>query len=156
MSTHGLFGAMTRQERKAWLGLVIVLPVVVYLAWALFLDPVGRSGDVSRVAWRMAGYVSYVFLGAYYVLIRRLSAGLPVDERDHLIRAQAIGKGYLTLVIAIVLALGAVSAMDFGPVRAYVHSRSPQWVAVYLLLGAYVSVVVISAVRAAHYWRDRA
>jgi len=146
---------MTKQERKAWLGLVIVLPVVLYLVWALFLDPLGRSGDVSVMTWRVASYISYVLLGAYYLLIRRLSAGMPIDERDHQIRAQAIGKGLAALVITNVLIFGAVNAMSLEPVRAYVQSRSPQWVAVYLLMGAYVAVVVVSAVRAAHYWRDR-
>ena len=155
MSVRDLVAAMSRRERKAWLGVLMVSPVVLYLLWALFLDPVGRSGGVTVVAWWVASYFSCAFLVAYYLLIQRFSAGMTVDERDHQIRAQAIGKGYIALVIACALVLGAVHSTDFGPVRTFVHSRSPEWVTVYLVLAVYSSAVVASGSRAFLYWRDR-
>lgn len=146
---------MTRQERIAWLALVVMSPAVLYLAWALFLDPVGRGGDVAPAARLVANYASVVFLGAYWLWIRRRSAGLPVDERDRQIGARAVRGGFLTLGTMVVAAAG-VSSLEAAPVLAFTHSRSVAWVATYLMLCVYTSLAVVSAVRAAHYRHDRA
>lgn len=152
---HGIdvVAQMTRQERIAWPGMAVLLPVVLCLAWSLFVDPSGRDGEVTTTTRRVVGYASFVFLAGYYFLVRR-SAGLRVDERDRQVTARATRAGFLLPVVMLALIVGMV-AMDLAPVQAFVHSRSPVWVSTYLMLGIHLSMVAMSAIRIGHFRRDR-
>ncbi|WP_411832589.1 hypothetical protein [Pseudoxanthomonas mexicana] len=151
MSVTAMIAEMNKQERIAWLGAALFVPVALYLGWRLFLDPAGIDGLASTAAQRAGARVFMLFLLGYG-WIRWKGAGRFIDERDLRIAARAAVVGYLWLALTLIAAAHVLGLESF---QDYVRSRSLAWLEAFLMFGLVSSGAAISCTRAVLYWRDR-
>lgn len=151
MSLRGRVEAMSRQEQFAWLALALLVPATAYVGWWLFFDAAGQAGLVPEGVRRIGSgaCLAFVFIRMW---VAQRNKGVLVDERDRQISARSVASGYAWLALA-VLVTSAIVGLDSW--WDYLDSRSPAWIESFLLLCLLSSFVVIAAVGAVHYWRDR-
>jgi ABC-type glycerol-3-phosphate transport system permease component len=147
----GRFG-MSKQERITLLGLLVTFLLAAYLSWQLFLVPGAMVSGASMrdMNSNIQAFGMVLLVGS--LVIRNFSKGVFEDERDRQIDAKGMKAGYYGLVQLLILTGIIVQVPTF---TGYVGSRSPAWMGMYLLLCLCISAVVIFAVKAFCYWRDR-
>ena len=137
-----------KQERIAWLGLIVSLVACAYLATHLFQAnglAMGPDGYVARIVPRMMA----VFLVGVYLIGRRDASPL-ADERDREIQAKRTHAAYFALALMLTVA-GATLGMD--AYRSFWESRSVGWLESGLMLVA--SIAVHASVGLFLYRKDR-
>lgn len=139
-----MLAAMSRNEKMAWLLLVVSGVSVVQIGWRLFSTAGAMEKSTGYYFW-------YLFWVGYFLFIRK-DKTLPMDERDRVIQAQGGRAGY----VALMLMLLVVSVLvDTGGYRDFVASCTGYWLAEFLLWLIFLSVGLQAMVMVWHYWRDR-
>ena len=139
-----------KQERIAWLGLIVSLVACAYLATRLFQVnglAMGPDDDAARIVPRMMA----VFLVGVYLIGRRDASPL-ADERDREIQAKRTHAAYFALALMLTVA-GATLGMD--AYRSFWESRSVGWLESGLMLMLVASIAVHASVGLFLYRKDR-
>ena len=145
---HG--NQMSKQEKLAVFGLIMLSLFTLYLLWILFF--VTATDDAfPRSVSRSHFWFFYAFL-AGNMLISYVGKSPLSDERDKQITAKAFQFSYFTLA-ALLLAMAAVLGVD--GLQPFLHSRSSGWLEMFIIMCVMFSLMVNCAVRVICYWRDR-
>ena len=142
MKAGGMFAAMNRHEKMAWLLLAAFGLAAGLLGWTLFFADDGPETKVTGPAW-------WLFLIGYVFVVRK-DRTVAADERDQAIQAHGVRAGYTAL--ALMLVVVSVLAEGYGDVVA---SRTGYWLGNFLVWLVCLSVGLHAAVMVWHYGRDR-
>lgn len=147
----GKYRDMSKQEKLAWLALVIFSAASAYLGWRLFVADLVYGYSFGPKTAQRASYVFTFFLGGYY-FIRRKDKSTFADERDRQIALKRLQAGYLSLALMLVF---AVTVLGLESYKVFFHSLSRGWVEGVLMLMLMSSIAIHSGVGVVCYWRDR-
>jgi succinate dehydrogenase/fumarate reductase cytochrome b subunit len=142
---------MSKQEKLAWLALVIFAAASAYLGWRLFVADLIYGHSFGQKTAQRASYAFFSFLVGYYFIKRKDNSAF-VDERDKQIALKRIEAGYLSLGLMLVFAVTVVGLESY---EVFFNSLSPSWVEGLLMLMLMSSVAIHSMVGVVCYWRDR-
>lgn len=140
----------SKQERIAWLALIVSLAACAYLGAHLVQAngrAMGLDGDTARMVPRMM----VVFLIGVY-LVKRRDASPLADERDREIQAKGTRAAYATLALMMIV-VAATLGMD--AYQSFWKSRSVAWLESGLMLMLAASVAVHASVALFLYRKDR-
>ena len=143
--------AMSKQEKLAWLGLVLTLLGCAYLVAHLFLSDYlqieGPDVDTARHASR-----AMILFLVGYVLVKRNKDSVFVDERDNQIRSKRLQAGYMSLALML---LFVATVLGLEGYANFVESLTTAWMESFVMLMLFASLSISFSVGVFHYWRDR-
>ena len=143
--------SMSKQEKLAWLGLVLTLVGCVYLGVHLFLsDYLHISGPGTDTA-RHGSRALILFLVGY-VLIKRNKDSVFADERDSQIKAKRLQAGYTSLALMLLLVATVLGLEGYAD---FIDSLTAAWMESFVMLMLLASFFISFSVGVFHYWRDR-
>ena len=143
--------SMSKQEKLAWLGLVLTLVGCAYLVARLFLSDYLQMGGPDAQTARHGARVFWVFLVGY-VLLKRNKNSIFVDERDHRIKSKRLQAGYTSLALML-LFVATMQGLEAD--KGVVATRTAAWMESFVMLMLLASFSISFAVGVFHYWRDR-
>lgn len=147
----GKYRDMSKQEKLAWLALLLFSTASAYLGWCLFVGDLIYGYGIGSKTGQRASYAFSIFLIGHY-LAKRKKDSLFIDERDRRIAAKRGVLAYLSLMLMLIL---ATSLLGFGNYEDFIHARSQAWVSAFLMLMVVASAAIHAAVGVFCYWRDR-
>lgn len=152
---------MSKQERAAWLSLIVEGAVALYYVSALF----AMGPDINLHGPLMAGLIGRVIMLAIILgiiseiimngIIRRNADKVPGDERDALISAKSFRNGFFVLAVGCASLIGYI-VLSAGGRTWWINEildLSPVYAAHLLLLALMLSSAVINGSRIFYYRR---
>lgn len=143
--------SMSKQEKLAWLGLVLTLLGCVYLVAHLFLSEYlkieGPGVDTARHGSR-----ALILFLVGYVVIKRNKDSIFVDERDRQIKAKRLQAGYTSLALMLLFVATVLGLEEY---TNFIDSLTTAWMESFVMLMLLASFSISFAVSVFYYWRDR-
>ena len=143
--------SMSKQEKLAWLGLVLTLMGCIYLIARLFLSHYLQMDAPDEQTARQASRVFMVFLLGY-VLVKNRGGSPFEDERDRQILARRLQAGYTSLALMLVL---VATVLGLDTYADSIASLTAAWMESFVMLMLLASFCIHFAVGVFHYWCDR-
>ena len=143
--------SMSKQEKLAWMGLVLTLVGCIYLGARLFLSDYLQISEPDVDTARQASRAFILFL-VCYVMIKRNKESVFVDERDRQIKTKCLQAGYTSLALMLLLVATVLGLEDYA---AFIDSLTTAWMESFVMLMLLASFFISFSVSAFHYWRDR-
>ena len=142
---------MSKQEKLAWLGLLLTLAGSIYLFMRLllseYLQVEAPDVDTARHAWR-----AMILFLIGYVLAKRNKDSVFVDERDDQIKSKRLQAGYMSLALMLLFVATILGLEDYAN---FIDSLTTAWMESFVMLMLFASLSISFSVGVFHYWRDR-